>query len=63
MAYFYILVYIFVTFLSFEIPSYSVVKSLPFNNFYPLVLVCSCPWSLAYSHIFMYAYLSYHHDC
>jgi hypothetical protein len=37
-AYLNILVYISLTFLSFEIPSYSVVKSLSFNNFYSLGL-------------------------
>jgi hypothetical protein len=56
-AYLNIPVYMSMTFLSSEIPPYSVVKSLSFVFFYSLVLVCSYPWSLAYSHIFMYAYL------
>jgi hypothetical protein len=37
-AYFYISVFVFMTFPSFEIPSYFVVKSLPFDNFYSLGL-------------------------
>jgi hypothetical protein len=57
-AYFYILVYIFMTFLYFEIPSYSVVKSLPFNNFYSLVL--SMLVSLESSIISFLCMLSFH---
>jgi hypothetical protein len=52
-AYLNILVYISLTFLSFEIPSYSVVKSLSFNNFYSfglnmLVSLESCILSCFY---------------
>jgi hypothetical protein len=44
------------TFLSSEIPSYSIAKSLSFGSFYSLTLVCPYPWNLAYYYIFMYAY-------
>jgi hypothetical protein len=45
------------TFLSSETLSYSVVKSLSFGNFHFLVLVCSYPWNLADSYLFIFAYL------
>jgi hypothetical protein len=54
-----ILVYMSMTFLSSEIPLYSIVKSLSFVFFYSLVLVCLYPWSLAYSHIFQVCLPSY----
>jgi hypothetical protein len=44
-------------FLSSEIPSYSVVKSLSFGFIYSLVLVCPYPWDIAYSYLFIFAYL------
>jgi hypothetical protein len=55
-AYLNIPVYMSMTFLSSEIPSYFVAKSLSFGSFYSLTLVCLYPWNLAYSYIFMYAY-------
>jgi hypothetical protein len=55
-AYLNILVYMSMTFLSSEIPPYSVAKSLPFGSFYSLTLVCVYPWNLAYSYILMYPY-------
>jgi hypothetical protein len=54
-AYLSILVYMFMTTLSFEIPFYSVVYLSTISI--PLVLVCSYLWSLVYSYIFMYAHL------
>jgi hypothetical protein len=54
-AYLSILVYMFMTILSFEIPFYSVVYLSAISI--PLVLVCSYLWSFAYSYILMYAYL------
>jgi hypothetical protein len=45
------------TFLSFEIPSYSVVKSLSFNNFYSLDLSMLVSLESCILSIFMYAYL------
>jgi hypothetical protein len=55
-AYLNIPVYMSMTFLSSEIPSYSVAKSLSFGYFYSFTLVCLYPWNLAYSYILMYAY-------
>jgi hypothetical protein len=55
-AYLNILVYMSMTSLSSEIPSYSFAKSLSFDSFYSLTLVCPYPWNLAYSYILMYAY-------
>jgi hypothetical protein len=46
-AYLNISVYMSMTFLSFEIPFYSTIKSSSFSSFYSLVLVCPRPWYLA----------------
>jgi hypothetical protein len=54
-----ILVYIFMPFLSFEIPFYSVVKSLSFDNFYALglsMLVSLESYILLYSYVSLFSY-------
>jgi hypothetical protein len=56
-AYSNILVYMSMTFLSFEIPSYSVVKSLSFGDFYSLSLSMIVSLESCMLLYFMYAYL------
>jgi hypothetical protein len=60
-AYLNIPVYIFMTFMSFETPSYSIVKSLPFNNFYSLglsMLVSLESRILSYFYVCLSSYLN-----